>query len=149
MMTTESHDEKRIHRAVMEAVEALEGPDRARLSRIERRLLERARRGRAPGWRWGVLLIGLVAGSAIAYWAGSGGWWFGDEQTVEDVPAVSEPTPVGEDAGSVPEPATEPTGADDSSSSEEVEDGDPELAAGQEPDDARDDDNDPVIYIAP
>lgn len=67
-MTTEGHDEGRIRRAVVAAVEGLEGPDRGRLARIEQQLLAQRRRRRANPWWWAVLGLGLAAGAAAGYW---------------------------------------------------------------------------------
>ena len=68
-MTSAEHDEERIRRAVIHAVEGMEVPDRARLARIEQRLLAGARRPRRSPWWWTVAGLGRAAGAAAAYWA--------------------------------------------------------------------------------
>ncbi|MDX1609970.1 MAG: hypothetical protein R3225_07610 [Halofilum sp. (in: g-proteobacteria)] len=104
-MTTEDHDEGRIRRALVAAVESLEGPDRGRMARIEQQLLARQPRRRTHPWWWAVLGLGLAAGAASAYlgWyarPGGTGAAGADEspvRTYDDRPV--ETSGAGEDAG--------------------------------------------------
>ena len=94
-MTTEEHDEERIRRAVIEAVDRVEGPDRARLAQIEQRLIAGARRPRRTRWWWPLVGLALAAGGAAAYWGLYGGTQGKRVQTPE--PVVDESAPAASD----------------------------------------------------
>ena len=121
-MTTDEPDEASVRRAVVYGVEHLEGPDRARLAVIERRLLagSRPRQRRRPLW-WGVLLAGLAAGAAAGYW----GFFAGPD-------GLNEPS----------------SGAPASRSDAATVAGDEAPAkGGQDNDSGSRDDNNPIIYM--
>lgn len=125
-MTTEEHDEQRVRRAVVDALEGLEGPDRARLARIEQRLLAGARRHRSRHWWWMVAGLGLAAGATAAYWVMDPGR---DRQSG----AGREVAPAAIGAGE--SPSESKAGADIDNDQTKSTDG------------ARDEEGSPVIYI--
>lgn len=122
-MATDDQIEQRVRQAVIAAAEGLERPDLGRLAVIERRLLARSRGRYATTWRWWLVLFGIAAGSAAAFWAVTDEGLFGRDASVPEVPAPAEP------GGSRAESARGQAG--------DAEDG----GEGR--------DSGPVIYIAP
>lgn len=122
-MATEQQHEERVRVALVEALRAIEGPDRGRLARIERQLLIRRRRRSFAGKWWPLLGLGLALGATAAWWS----WPLSDStpampagEVVDERDAVDDITPVQQ-------------GADDGDP--DARDGDPQ------------EDGSPVIYI--